>query len=41
VANEFSASIDQICLIYSEKILKDGEDLKQHGMKTMKIIFTS
>ena len=31
VANEFSTSIDQICLIYSGKILKDDEDLKKHG----------
>jgi hypothetical protein len=32
VANEFSTSIDQICLIYSGKILKDDEDLKKHGI---------
>ncbi|CAF0767942.1 unnamed protein product [Rotaria sordida] len=33
VANEFSTSIDQICLIYSGKILKDDEDLKKHDIK--------
>ncbi|CAF0969596.1 unnamed protein product [Rotaria sordida] len=33
VANEFSASIEQICLIYSGKILKDDEDLKKHDVK--------
>jgi ubiquilin len=33
VANEFSTSIDQICLIYSGKILKDDEDLKKHAIK--------
>ncbi len=32
VANEFSTAIDQICLIYSGKILKDDEDLNKHGM---------
>jgi ubiquilin len=33
VANEFSTSVDQICLIYSGKILKDDEDLKKHDIK--------
>jgi len=33
VAKEFSTSIDQICLIYSGKILKDDEDLKKHNIK--------
>ncbi|UJR23843.1 hypothetical protein I4U23_026818 [Adineta vaga] len=33
VANEFSTSNDQICLIYSGKILKDDEDLKKHDIK--------
>ncbi|CAF5026807.1 unnamed protein product, partial [Rotaria sp. Silwood1] len=33
VANEFNASIDQVCLIYSGKILKDDEDLKKHDIK--------
>ncbi|CAF2458237.1 unnamed protein product [Rotaria sp. Silwood2] len=33
VANEFNTSIDQICLIYSGKILKDDEDLKKHDLK--------
>jgi hypothetical protein len=33
VADVFSTSNDQICLIYSGKILKDDEDLKKHGMK--------
>ncbi|UJR24981.1 hypothetical protein I4U23_006344 [Adineta vaga] len=33
VANEFGTSIDQICLIYSGKILKDDEDLKKHDIK--------
>ncbi|CAF1563373.1 unnamed protein product [Adineta ricciae] len=33
VASEFSTSIDQICLIYSGKILKDDEDLKKHDIK--------
>lgn len=37
VASEFSTSIDQICLIYSGKILKDDEDLKKHGMWQMKL----
>jgi ubiquilin len=33
VASEFGTSIDQICLIYSGKILKDDEDLKKHDIK--------
>ncbi|CAF2140371.1 unnamed protein product [Rotaria magnacalcarata] len=33
VANEFNSSVDQICLIYSGKILKDDEDLKKHDIK--------
>ncbi|CAF4038114.1 unnamed protein product [Rotaria sp. Silwood2] len=33
VANEFSTSIEQVCLIYSGKILKDDEDLKKHDIK--------
>lgn len=33
VANEFNTSVDQICLIYSGKILKDDEDLKKHDIK--------
>ncbi|CAF1474307.1 unnamed protein product [Adineta steineri] len=33
VANEFSTSNDQICLIYSGKILKDDEDLTKHDIK--------
>ncbi|CAF1112266.1 unnamed protein product [Adineta ricciae] len=33
VANEFTTSYDQICLIYSGKILKDDEDLKKHDIK--------
>ncbi|CAF1093914.1 unnamed protein product [Rotaria sp. Silwood1] len=33
VANEFNTSIDQICLIYSGKILKDDEDIKKHDIK--------
>jgi hypothetical protein len=36
VASEFSTSVDQICLIYSGKILKDDEDLKKHGKKNKK-----
>ncbi|CAF1339793.1 unnamed protein product [Adineta steineri] len=33
VATEFNTSLDQICLIYSGKILKDDEDLKKHDIK--------
>lgn len=33
VANEFTTSVDQICLIYSGKILKDDENLKKHDIK--------
>ncbi|CAM2710443.1 unnamed protein product [Rotaria socialis] len=33
VAKEFNSSVDQICLIYSGKILKDDEDLKKHDIK--------
>jgi len=41
VAKEFSTSIDQICLIYSGKILKDDEDLKKHSnSKKKKLIET-
>ncbi len=36
VASEFGTSIDQICLIYSGKILKDDEDLKKHGRRLNK-----
>ena len=31
VAREFNTSLEQLCLIYSGKILKDDEDLKKHG----------
>lgn len=33
VAKEFDTSVDQICLIYSGKILKDDEDLSKHNIK--------
>ncbi|CAF0885841.1 unnamed protein product [Didymodactylos carnosus] len=33
VASEFSTSIEQICLIYSGKILKDDEDIQKHDIK--------
>ncbi|CAF3066773.1 unnamed protein product [Rotaria socialis] len=33
VASEFNTSIEQVCLIYSGKILKDDEDLKKHDIK--------
>ncbi|CAF0732244.1 unnamed protein product [Didymodactylos carnosus] len=33
VAREFGTLVEQICLIYSGKILKDDEDLKKHDIK--------
>jgi ABC-type phosphate transport system substrate-binding protein len=41
VADVFSTSNDQICLIYSGKILKDDEDLKKHGMKERFQLFSN
>ena len=33
VADKFDATVEQICLIFAGKILKDGETLAQHGIK--------
>ncbi|KAL3865889.1 hypothetical protein ACJMK2_043237 [Sinanodonta woodiana] len=33
VAKKFSASQEQLCLIFAGKILKDADTLKQHGIK--------
>ncbi|XP_062604907.1 ubiquilin-1-like [Saccostrea cucullata] len=33
VGKKFSAPIEQLCLIFAGKILKDGETLSQHGIK--------
>nr|XP_022332282.1 ubiquilin-1-like [Crassostrea virginica] len=33
VAKKFTAPIEQLCLIFAGKILKDGETLAQHGIK--------
>ncbi|KAK3098954.1 hypothetical protein FSP39_024651 [Pinctada imbricata] len=33
VAKKFAAPIEQLCLIFAGKILKDGDTLQQHGIK--------
>lgn len=33
VGRKFSAPIEQLCLIFAGKILKDGDTLAQHGIK--------
>ncbi|XP_042861532.1 ubiquilin-1-like [Penaeus japonicus] len=33
VSEKFSASLEQVCLIFAGKILKDGENLSQHNIK--------
>ncbi|XP_056021655.1 ubiquilin-1-like [Ostrea edulis] len=33
VSKKFSAPLDQLCLIFAGKILKDGDTLAQHGIK--------
>lgn len=33
VGKKFSAPIEQLCLIFAGKILKDGDTLAQHGIK--------
>ena len=33
VAEQFGATLEQVCLIFAGKILKDQETLKQHNLK--------
>ena len=33
MAEKFNASKEQLCLIFAGKMLKDGDTLKQHGIK--------
>ena len=33
VAQKFDAPVEQLCLIFAGKILKDTETLEQHGIK--------
>ncbi|XP_055926163.1 ubiquilin-1-like [Argiope bruennichi] len=34
VAKQFSTTVEQVCLIFAGKILKDHEDIKSHNIKT-------